>query len=314
VTSRPAQASIRDRQRRALARASRTDMLTGVLNRRGFEERFDAELARAQRDVADLSLVLVDLDDFKAVNDTQGHPAGDELLRWVSEAIAGELRASDAIGRLGGDEFAVMLAGGGSDPREVLERLLTRLSERTGASAGAASFPADGHERDDLFKRADVALYERKQTRPAPGLPRQRGLSWASSLATTADERMGGAHSHSDAVSDYAAGAARQLGWQEAELGLLRLAAVLHDVGKVDVPMHILRKRGPLDDSEYAEMTKYAAAGAQIAACVDGLETSSRGSATPTNVLTGVATQTSSRVSRSRLPRASFSSPMPTTR
>ena len=104
------QASNRERQRRELARLSRSDPLTGCLNRRGFTERFEAELSDHVRyDGRPLGLIVIDLDDFKAVNDTQGHAAGDDLLCRVAAALGADLRPSDVLGRLGGDEFAVLL-------------------------------------------------------------------------------------------------------------------------------------------------------------------------------------------------------------
>ncbi|MEA2427125.1 MAG: hypothetical protein QOF37_753, partial [Thermoleophilaceae bacterium] len=137
------QAHTMERHRRELARASRTDPLTGALNRRGFNEHAQAELARAFRSGDPVGLVLVDLDDFKRVNDAHGHPAGDELLCWVTDRLREGLRPSDAAARLGGDEFALLLPGldaGGA--RAVAERLRARLVERTSASFGIAAYPA----------------------------------------------------------------------------------------------------------------------------------------------------------------------------
>ena len=154
-----------DRRRAELARASHTDDLTGALNRRGFQARAADELNRARRTGAEVGLVLLDLDHFKVVNDTQGHQAGDELLRWVSTTLAGELREHDAVGRLGGDEFAVLLAHGDADA--VLDRLQARLAQRAVASGGAATFPDDGIAYDDLYRAADTRLYQRKAARAA---------------------------------------------------------------------------------------------------------------------------------------------------
>ena len=105
------QTKIGERQRAELQRVSRADPLTGCLNRRGFEERLDAALDEAVRGGRPLALVLVDLDDFKAINDRHGHAAGDDLLCWAVGAIGAAVQPVDAVGRLGGDEFAVLLAG-----------------------------------------------------------------------------------------------------------------------------------------------------------------------------------------------------------
>jgi diguanylate cyclase (GGDEF)-like protein len=169
------QAHTLERHRRELARASRTDHLTGSLNRRGFHEHAQAELSRAFRSGEPVALVLVDLDGFKAVNDAHGHAAGDELLCWVVDRLRTGLRPSDAAGRLGGDEFALLLPGlDVQDARPVAERLRTLLAERTSASFGIAAYPA-GSDAEALLALADAELYREKgRRRPAPDLSRVR--------------------------------------------------------------------------------------------------------------------------------------------
>lgn len=173
------QASLHASQRTELARLSRTDPLTGCLNRRGFAERLDAELRAAERPDADVALALLDLDDFKAVNDAHGHAAGDELLRWVASTVGALTRGEDVVGRLGGDEFAVVLPGGDLASAQVLaERLAAALAERIGASVGIATRRRDGHDAEMLHRRADARLYARKragliarQDEPTPPAP-----------------------------------------------------------------------------------------------------------------------------------------------
>jgi GGDEF domain-containing protein len=97
------------RQRQLLTRLSRVDALTECLNRRGFEERMEAELSRIARNGGSAQLLLLDLDGFKGLNDTQGHAAGDALLVWVAETLRAATREQGAAGRLGGDEFVVLL-------------------------------------------------------------------------------------------------------------------------------------------------------------------------------------------------------------
>jgi diguanylate cyclase (GGDEF)-like protein len=161
------QAVNRERQRGELATISRSDPLTGALNRRGFTERFAAELAdHVRHDGRPLGLIVIDLDDFKRVNDTRGHAAGDDLLCDVARTLATDLRPSDVLGRLGGDEFAVLLPEAGpGELRAAAERLEQRLGRIAAASIGLAALPVDGLNAEDLHRAADADLYRTKQRR-----------------------------------------------------------------------------------------------------------------------------------------------------
>ena len=269
------QARTQQLQRAELDRASRTDPLTGCLNRRGFEERFAVELRRAERSGQPLGYLLIDLDCFKELNDLHGHAAGDEHLRWVVATLTRTLGERGTVGRLGGDEFAVLVRGAGSREAHATARgLRDALATRAPASLGAASLPADGREREELHHQADVRLYAIKHGRSAVQVPaRRRELSWATALAAAVDRRVdGGAHPHSQAVADLAVAIGRRLGWAEARLAQLRIAAILHDVGKVAIPDELLRKEGPLADEELAVVRSHAALGAELVAQIEGLE------------------------------------------
>jgi diguanylate cyclase (GGDEF)-like protein len=269
------QARNHDLQRHELGRVSRSDPLTGCLNRRGFEERFAGELSRAARADGMLAIVLLDLDDFKHVNDEHGHAFGDALLCWVVETMGTVVRPSDAIGRLGGDEFAVLALGAGSAEATLLaERLGAALAARAPVSFGVATYPQDGVDRDGLHQHADLELYAVKHGRSnAARGAGARELSWAAALARAVDARMAAAHGHSGAVADLAARIGAALGWSPERLARLRLAAMLHDVGKITVPEAILRKPARLTDDEMAIVRTHADAGAEIAAQIAGMET-----------------------------------------
>jgi diguanylate cyclase (GGDEF)-like protein len=262
-------------RRQDLARISRADPMTGSLNRRGFAERFEAELNAAERSGQPLGLLQIDLDDFKAINDSKGHAAGDELLVWVVRTLQELLRPTDWVGRLGGDEFAVLLPGasrGNAD--EVADRVRYALTERAPASIGIAVFPIDGAGPEELHRRADAELYERKGDRPrgSMGPVERKELSWATTLANAVDTRMAVQHEHSANVGEYAAAIGRRMGWAEDEIGLLRMAGILHDVGKVVVPDRILRKPGPLTEEEFELIKPFPAAGAELVGRIEGMD------------------------------------------
>jgi diguanylate cyclase (GGDEF)-like protein len=268
------QARNHTRQRAALIEVSRADPLTGCLNRRGFEDRVDAVLAAAARDGGEGAVLVLDLDHFKEVNDLHGHAAGDELLRWVVDTLVGSVRPGDAIGRIGGDEFALLLVDiATADALARTSRLLRALSERAPCSVGVASFPLDGSELEQLMRQADVRLYASRQGRAArESAPTAERLSWAVTLARAVDLRMHTEHGHSCAVADQAVAIAARLGWPQDELGMLRIAATLHDVGKMTISEAILCKPGRLSDEEFEQIKAHSAAGAALVEGVEGLE------------------------------------------
>jgi len=264
-----------ERQRATLTEVSRADPLTGCLNRRGFEERAVAEIEASTRRARQGAVLLLDVDHFKQVNDRHGHAAGDALLRWVVQTLGESVRLPDAIGRLGGDEFAVLFAD--IDPGDALEtaaRVGEALSERAPCSVGMASFPMDGTDLEELMRHADGRLYASRDGRSEHGRTScNERLSWAATLAHAVDMRLNAQHEHSRAVAECAVSIAQALGWEEDMLGMLRIAAMLHDVGKVTVPDRILCKPGQLTPEEFELMKGHSLAGAELVARIEGLET-----------------------------------------
>jgi len=158
-----------DRATSELAHEARHDQLTGLLHHHAFLGELEAEVERAGRYGHELALVFFDLDDFKDVNDTLGHQAGDRVLQSFAGALRGSLRASDLAGRMGGDEFAAYLLEADD---EAGTRLIARLHERleelgdpseVSFSAGTAHYPDDAVDVDGLFRRADERLYSAKR-------------------------------------------------------------------------------------------------------------------------------------------------------
>ncbi len=168
------------------------DNLTGLANRGYFAERLQQSLALAQRNDAALAILCVDLDRFKQVNDTLGHPVGDALLCAVSDRLRRCIRGSDMVARLGGDEFAIMQSPLASpdEAKSFAERVVAALSEPydlgehrvvIGASVGIAVAPCDSSKLDGLLKMADVALYRAKS----------EGRGRACFFRTEVDEKRG---------------------------------------------------------------------------------------------------------------------------
>jgi diguanylate cyclase (GGDEF)-like protein len=254
-------------------RLALTDPLTGLGNHRHFHERLQRELALADQEGRSLTLCLVDIDDFKQVNDRHGHPVGDRVLAQV----AARLRQGGESFRLGGDEFAVLLPdtnarSGVAVARSIVERVSAADLEQVGpmtVSAGVATYPIQGAGRDELIRLADSALYwakedgknrargyepalvEIKQLQQlAEGTDRAARYRAATRLAKAVDARDGFTGSHSDRVGELAARIARRLGVEETQIELTRVAASLHDLGKLAIPEEILRKPGTLNESE----------------------------------------------------------------
>jgi diguanylate cyclase (GGDEF)-like protein len=260
------------RELRAM-RLALTDPLTNLGNHRHFHERLQHELALAEENRCPLSLCLVDIDDFKRINDRFGHPTGDRVLSQVGA----RLRQGGEAFRLGGDEFGILLPG--LDERSA-ETTATSIVERLGAldlelvgpltvSAGLATFPEQGVSRDELIRLADSALYWAKENgknrvrayRPdAVELPELRRLAAgpdraaryraAASLAKAVDARDAYTGSHSERVGELSARIAARLGVESELIELIRLAGSLHDLGKLAIPEEILRKPGPLTDAD----------------------------------------------------------------
>lgn len=155
------------------------DELTGLANRPALERTLRPALALARRGGWAVGLIYIDLDQFKVVNDSLGHAAGNEVLRQVAERMSGRVREGETLARLGGDEFMLLVPNLGVDAGEIAVQLATELvaeleepftigsSEfEIGASAGIAMYPRDGETGEELLRRADAALYETKRRQP----------------------------------------------------------------------------------------------------------------------------------------------------
>jgi len=270
--------------------ASRTDPLTRLANRRGHRETLDLELERARRNESPLALLMLDLDHFKEVNDRCGHHVGDAALRRAAAILAEGKRKLDAVARVGGEEFALVLPN--TDAHEAFtlaERLRCSLRDEFAgdavtltASLGVSAFPQHGATAGALLRTADEALYAAKNNGRdrsviysdalselsaelgSRDIAAERFLAVVMDLAEAVDLRFSGSARHGETVGRYAAMMACELGFSEQRAERVRLAGLLHDIGKVGVPNSILGKPGSLDDDERAVIRRHPELGAQI--------------------------------------------------
>jgi diguanylate cyclase (GGDEF)-like protein len=272
-----------------LAEIAITDPLTGLRNHRAFHEDLDLSLHRAGRNGVPISLLMLDVDDLKTVNDSLGHQAGDDRLRALADAIRGTERGSDSAFRVGGDEFAVILDGTRAwNALEFIHRLNATLvaEHRTfnvSASAGVSERLAFS-DKDTLIREADLALITAKRSGQRAVIytpemePEATGSdakdehhtrTLANALALAVDAKDSYTRSHSQTVSQLSALIATELGFDPPHIAEMRLAGLLHDVGKIGIPDAILNKPAKLTDDEYERMKTHSVLGHDIVLAAD---------------------------------------------
>ena len=260
------------------------DPLTGLYNRRFFYEALAKETQRVARYGTTASLVLFDVDNFKSINDTLGHHAGDEVLRRIAEIVEGLIRPVDSFARLGGEEFGLLLPETGQlDALLAAERLRTAISRhkiledrRVTVSGGVACCPTDASSLEELEHRADAALYWAK--RNGKNLCAVSSEVNVAEFESTSESKLAHLHAlvamidaqhlqtrdHSENVSAYAVAVARELGLDSEHIVRLRQAAHFHDIGKVAVSSAILNKPSGLTAGEMGEMRLHPSVGATM--------------------------------------------------
>jgi diguanylate cyclase (GGDEF)-like protein/putative nucleotidyltransferase with HDIG domain len=267
----------------AAMRLALTDAQTGLGNKRHFEELLQRYLDRADATGEPLTLCLIDLDDFKTINDTYGHPAGDRVLAHV----AARLRRGGESFRLGGDEFAILLPDRRTaEGRRIAEAVSRRIREAkydhggaVSVSIGVATYPSEGMSRAELVRVADEALYSAKGRGKARVHVHRadRNAGFASRAPVLTDRVAGGraaaaggqalvghdvsVGAHSRNVGELAARLADRLDMDARDVELVRVAGHLHDVGKLLVPEGLLDKPGPLTPAERSIVERHAETG-----------------------------------------------------
>jgi diguanylate cyclase (GGDEF)-like protein/putative nucleotidyltransferase with HDIG domain len=274
-----------------VAETAKRDPRTGLLNGSGFEEVLDRELERAQRAGGSLSVIIVDLDRFKDVNDEFGHRVADERLATVGAMLERTKRRIDIVARVSGQEFALLLPETDEHGAYVLADRLRRAIRdyfaddalATTASLGVASFPKHGSTFEELFGAASQAVYAAKELgrdrsviynpeitanlRSAAmrqDMQSEEHLAAVLVLAETLDMRDTGTARHSETVGRYAKLIAAEMGMTPRETERVHLAGMLHDIGKIGISDTILQKPGKLTEAEWDEMRKHPELGARI--------------------------------------------------
>ncbi|MEX0710324.1 MAG: diguanylate cyclase [Chloroflexota bacterium] len=272
------------------------DRLTGVANRETLLTTLASEIERATRHEKWLSVAFIDIDRFKPVNDTYGHHAGDAVLRQIAKLITDNIRASDTFGRYGGEEFMLILPETTPDEAAVLaEQLRTLVMEqpmltardqslRVTISIGVAGDRGSQLLADRLVDQADAAMYAAKSlgrnrtyryravdenapVRRAPISADRRAAAtaigrWASDTAAEALASVLAPQPHhrgqpSDMIASLATGMALELGLPPEEIERIRIASLLHDLGKLAVPAEILDKPSNLTDREWQSIGEH---------------------------------------------------------
>jgi diguanylate cyclase (GGDEF)-like protein len=258
------------------------DPLTGLYNRRFLLEALEKETSRTERYGSEASLVLFDVDDFKQVNDTHGHAAGDAVLRAIAEVAEQCVRPSDSFARIGGEEFALLLPETGQlEALLVAERIRTAVSRReilpdrrVTLSGGVASCPGDASTVQDLQRRADAALYWAKRngkdlcavaSEAAVVEGEDSGhdglVAHLYALVAMIDAQQMHTRDHSENVAAYAVALGQAAGLERERVVALRRAAMLHDVGKIAVRSDVLAKPGKLTEAEFDEIRRHSLVG-----------------------------------------------------
>lgn len=269
------------------------DELTQLQNRRFFYEEMNRELEVANRFKRPLSLLMMDVDDLKLINDEFGHQIGDVCLRAFGRVMNQQAGDQNITARIGGDEFAVIMPGADrKDADKLAWQIWEALAKDSicetetasiflGVSIGTGGYPWGGNTLDEIVHWADTKLYANKLERKGS---RRRDETQSDDsrlvaavvdvLSSALDIRDRMTHRHARRVARMSAFVARELKMSDEEVLVIEYAAALHDIGKIGVADGILRKEEPLDHDEWQEMKRHSELGYQILNGIDFLHPS----------------------------------------
>lgn len=279
-----------------------TDGLTGLSNRRAFQVRIEEEVDRSERYQHPFTLMILDIDRFKNINDTHGHPAGDVVLRELARLLKAAVRTVDFVARYGGEEFVILLPEtGGTHAREIGERIRTRTSKMPVTlpdgkeisftiSLGVACYPSCGRKASEIVERADQALYIAKQSgrdrvclywetlkaqiEKDPGritAMLNENVESLYPIVSAVDVKTSFSRDHAEKVERIAVSLGSALSLPAEEIAALRLAGLLHDIGIVTIPDAVLNKPKSLSPEEWAAVRRHPVTGAALLAGVRSL-------------------------------------------
>ncbi len=274
-----------------------TDGLTHLYNRRHFDARLREEISRESRYGGKFTLALMDLDRFKAYNDTYGHLAGDALLAQIGNSIRNSIRSVDPAFRYGGDEFAILLPLTDLESASiVLERIRRKVADELSTngvpvtlSIGLACWPDDGVTQGDLIRAADKALYHAKRnggnsvhlfsqtvspvpdSREAGRTEDKEALGIIYALAAAVEAKDPHTYGHSRKVSRCSVALAEAIGLSQDDISTLSIASMLHDIGKIGISDGVLGKKAALDSHEWNAIRSHPKTGATIISHVPSL-------------------------------------------
>jgi diguanylate cyclase (GGDEF)-like protein/putative nucleotidyltransferase with HDIG domain len=288
---RAAQARL-SRQQLQLVEATRRDALTGLLNHGALVAELGVAIEGAANAGGRLGVALLDVDNFKLLNDTHGHDAGDDVLRRVSELVANEGASALHVGRFGPDEFLLFWpeadVAAVRASVEARRDLLTRLTLQFGdserlpitVSAGIAVYPEHATSVTELLSDATVALQEAKASggdavRVAKAVDERPGtgsFDVLHGLVIAVDTKDRYTKRHSEDVARYAVFLARRLGLDDETVATVRLSGLLHDIGKIGIPDTLLRKPSKLTAQEFDIFKQHVALGDAIVRDLPNLE------------------------------------------